>query len=196
MRFVPSEISGVILIEPDVHRDERGFFLETYHAKKYRDGGLPRPFLQDNQSLSVRDTLRGLHLQLRKPQGKLVRVIEGEIWDVAVDVRIGSPTFGRWMAAWLSAENFKQLYIPPGCAHGFCVTSARAQVEYKCTALYDPTDEVGIAYDDDQLGVPWPVENPILSKRDRQNPPLVALIDSLAATQQDGKREAAVAMWP
>jgi dTDP-4-dehydrorhamnose 3,5-epimerase len=196
MRVVPAEIAGVILIEPDVHKDERGFFLETYHAKKYRDEGLTSPFLQDNHSLSVRDTLRGLHLQLRKPQGKLVRVIEGEIWDVAVDVRIGSPTFGRWMAAWLSAENFKQLYIPPGCAHGFCVTSARAQVEYKCTALYDPADEVGIAYDDNQLGISWPVDNPVLSKRDRQNPPLVALLDSLAATQQEGKREAAAAMWP
>jgi dTDP-4-dehydrorhamnose 3,5-epimerase len=189
MRFIPADIPGVVVIEPDVHKDERGFFFETYHATKYRDGGLTAPFLQDNQSSSVRDTLRGLHMQLRHPQGKLVRVIEGEIWDVAVDVRMGSPTFGRWTAAWLSAANFCQLYVPPGCAHGFCVTSAQAQVEYKCTALYDPTDEVGIAYDDEHLRIPWPVQSPILSKRDRQNPPLMALIDSLAAAAgQDTRR--------
>src|SRR5580765_6569711 len=144
MQFMPTDIPGVIVIAPDVHRDPRGYFLETYHAEKYRRGGLPTPFVQDNQSCSVRNTLRGLHMQLRQPQAKLVRVIEGEIWDVAVDVRRGSPTFGCWTAAYLSAENFKQLYIPAGCAHGFCVVSERAQVEYKCTALYDPADEMGI----------------------------------------------------
>jgi dTDP-4-dehydrorhamnose 3,5-epimerase len=176
MRFVDTEIPGAIIIEPDVYRDERGFFLETYHARKYQHAGLDLAFVQDNQSSSVKDTLRGLHMQLRNPQGKLVRAIEGEIWDVAVDVRVGSPTFGRWTACSLSEDNFKQFYIPPGCAHGFCVMSDRAQVEYKCTALYDPTDEIGIAYDDGQLGIPWPLANPILSKRDRDNRPLAALL--------------------
>ena len=169
MRFLETPIPGVIVIEPDVHRDPRGFFLETFHAEKYAAGGIPEAFVQDNHSLSVQHTLRGLHMQVRRPQGKLVRVIEGEIWDVAVDVRPGSPTFGRWTAETLSAENFRQLYIPEGCAHGFCVLSARAQVQYKCTTLYDPRDEAGIAYDDPQLRIEWPVCNPILSKRDEEN---------------------------
>jgi len=118
-------------------------------------------------------------MQLRQPQGKLVRVVEGEIWDVAVDVRVGSPTFGRWVAEWLSAENFRQLYVAPGCAHGFCVTSERAQVEYKCTALYDASDEVGIAYNDPALAIPWPTDSPILSNRDKQNAVLSDLLGSL-----------------
>ena len=180
MRFSETDIDGVILIEPDVFRDDRGFFLETFHSEKYRAGGLPLPFVQDNQSSSVCGTLRGLHMQLTKPQGKLVRAVEGEIWDVAVDVRVGSPTFGRWTAVSLSADNFRQLYIPPGCAHGFAVTSDRAQVEYKCTALYDPADEVGIAYNDPELAVAWPVQNPILSRRDKLNPFLATLMPSLA----------------
>ena len=169
MRFTPTELPGVIVIEPDVHRDSRGYFLETYHAQKYVAGGLPAAFVQDNQSCSERNTLRGLHLQLRTPQGKLVRVVDGEIWDVAVDVRPASPTFGRWFAVYLSAENFKQLYVPTGCAHGFCVTSPTALVEYKCTALYDPSDEVGIAYNDPALAIAWPVDTPILSQRDSRN---------------------------
>lgn len=184
MRFIPTELAGVVVIEPDVHRDSRGFFLETYHAEKYRSGGLREPFVQDNQSRSVRHTLRGLHMQLRNPQGKLVRVVEGEIWDVAVDVRLGSPTFGRWVAKRLSAENFWQLYVPPGCAHGFCVTSERAQVEYKCTALYDPSDEVGIAYNDPALAIPWPTGSPILSNRDRQNPFLADMTRSLSFARE------------
>jgi dTDP-4-dehydrorhamnose 3,5-epimerase len=169
VQFIAKEIAGVVVIEPDVHRDERGYFLETFHAAKYAQGGVPTMFVQDNHSLSTRNTLRGLHLQLRKPQGKLVRVTEGEIWDVAVDVRAGSATFGRWAAETLSAGNFKQMYVPPGCAHGFCVLSDTAQVQYKCTELYDPADEIGIAYDDPRLAIPWPVEAPVLSKRDRQH---------------------------
>ena len=121
VRFVPTELPGVVIVEPDVHRDGRGFFLETYHADKYRGGGIAGPFVQDNHSRSVAGTLRGLHLQVRRPQGKLIRVIEGEIFDVAVDVRRGSPTFGRWVGVTLSAENFKQCYVPAGFAHGFCV---------------------------------------------------------------------------
>lgn len=181
MRFIATGLAGVIMIEPDVHRDARGYFLETYHAAKYGQAGIPAAFVQDNHSSSVQNTLRGLHLQLRKPQGKLVRVVEGEIWDIAVDLRRGSPTFGRWAAETLSAENFRQLYVPAGCAHGFCVLSPTTQVQYKCTELYDPTDEIGIAYDDPELAIPWPVENPVLSDRDRRHPRLSELIDRLPA---------------
>lgn len=172
MQFTRTEIAGVVVIDPDVHRDERGYFLETFHAAKYVEAGIPSVFVQDNHSSSVRNTLRGLHTQLRKPQGKLVRVTEGEIWDVAVDVRAGSPTLGRWTAVTLSAANFRQLYIPPGCAHGFCVLSETAQVQYKCTELYNPADEIGIAYNDPALAIAWPVAEPILSPRDRKHGPL------------------------
>ena len=179
MRFSDTLVVGVILIEPDVYRDARGYFLETFHARKYAAAGIPETFVQDNHSASVRGTLRGLHMQLRKPQGKLIRVVEGEIWDVAVDVRRGSPSFGRFASEVLSAGNFRQLYIPPGCAHGFCVLSDTAQVEYKCTELYDPKDEVGIAYDDPALAIPWPIQQPVLSDRDRMHPRLEELLDRL-----------------
>jgi dTDP-4-dehydrorhamnose 3,5-epimerase len=169
MRVTETDIPGVIVVEPDVFRDARGFFLETFHAAKYAAAGLPAVFVQDNHSMSIRGTLRGLHMQLRKPQGKLVRVVEGEIWDVAVDVRPESPAFGRWRAETLSAANHKQLYVPPGCAHGFCVLSDRAQVQYKCTELYDPADEVGIMYDDSRLGIQWPIPQPLLSARDMRH---------------------------
>lgn len=169
MRFIETELPGVRLIEPDVYRDSRGYFLETYHNEKYVEGGLTAPFVQDNHSRSVRNTIRGLHLQLRNPQGKLVRAVEGEVWDVAVDVTPGSPTFGRWTGACLSAETFKRFYVPPGFAHGFCVTSERAQVEYKCRALYDRSDEVGNLCDDPMLAISWPVRDPTLSVRDQRN---------------------------
>jgi dTDP-4-dehydrorhamnose 3,5-epimerase len=169
MKFSDTPIPGVVLIEPDVHRDARGYFLETFHATKYAGAGIPVTFVQDNYSASVANTLRGLHMQVRRPQGKLVRAVVGEIWDVAVDVRRGSPSFGQWTAEVLSAENFKQLYIPPGCAHGFCVLSPTAHVEYKCTALYDPHDELGIAWDDPALAIPWPVREPLISERDRSH---------------------------
>jgi len=169
MKFSETAVGGVILVEPDVHRDARGFFLETFHAGKYGGAGIPTQFVQDNHSASAANTLRGLHLQLRRPQGKLVRAVEGEIWDVAVDVRRGSPTYGRWTAETLSASNFKQLYVPPGCAHGFCVLSPTAQVEYKCTELYDPADELGIAWDDPFLAIAWPVSEPMLSERDKRH---------------------------
>jgi dTDP-4-dehydrorhamnose 3,5-epimerase len=181
MRFIPTALAGVIRIEPDVHRDARGYFLETFHAAKYGQAGIPPTFVQDNHSSSVQNTLRGLHLQLRTPQGKLVRVIEGEIWDIAVDLRRGSATFGKWAAETLSAENFRQLYVPAGCAHGFCVLSPTTQVLYKCTELYDPADEIGIAYDDPDLAIPWPVENPILSDRDRRHRRLSDVIERLSA---------------
>ena len=179
MRFVPTEIPSVIVVEPDVHRDSRGFFLETYHADKYREGGIPLRFVQDNHSRSIGGTIRGLHLQHHRPQGKLIRVVEGEIWDVAVDVRRRSPTFGRWVAVSLSAENFRQCYIPPGFAHGFCVLSSVAQIEYKCTDVYDPGGEIGIAWNDPEIGIRWPVAEPILSERDRRNAPLAAQLEQL-----------------
>ncbi len=183
MRFVQTDLPGVLVIEPDVYQDPRGFFLETYHAAKYRDGGIEAPFVQDNHSRSIRGTLRGLHLQPGRPQGKLIRVVEGEIYDVAVDVRRGSPTFGRWVAITLSAENFKQCYVPPGFAHGFCVLSQDAQVEYKCTDLYEPASEIGVAWNDPTLSIPWPIARPLLSDRDRRNPTLAALMERLPSTE-------------
>jgi len=177
LRFVPTAIAGVIQIEPEVFRDPRGFFLETFHAGKYAAGGIATAFVQDNHSSSVKDTLRGLHLQWHKPQGKLVRVVRGEIWDVAVDIRRDSATFGRWTAATLSADNFRQLYLPPGCAHGFCVLSDVAEVQYKCTELYDAKDEIGIAYNDPALAIPWPVKEPILSARDQRHGTLQQLLE-------------------
>jgi dTDP-4-dehydrorhamnose 3,5-epimerase len=179
VRVVPTAIPEILILEPDVHIDGRGFFLETYHADRYREHGIPGPFVQDNHSRSLAGTLRGLHLQLRRPQGKLIRVIEGEILDVAVDVRRGSPTFGRWVSAALTAENFKQIYIPPGFAHGFCVVSAIAQVEYKCTDVYDPSSELGVAWNDPALAIRWPVTQPLLSPRDANHPTLAELTDRL-----------------
>ena len=166
MRFLPTELPGVVLIEPDVHRDARGFFLETWHERKYAEAGISGPFVQDNHSHSARGTLRGLHAQLRRPQGKLVRAVEGEMFDVAVDVRPDAPTFGRWVGFLLSGANFLQLWIPPGFAHGFCVLSERVHVEYKCTDFYDREDEVAIAWNDPAIGIAWPVPKPILSARD------------------------------
>jgi dTDP-4-dehydrorhamnose 3,5-epimerase len=183
VRFVQTDLPGVLVIEPDVHQDPRGFFLETYHAAKYRAGGIEAPFVQDNHSRSIRGTLRGLHLQPGRPQGKLIRVVEGEIFDVAVDVRRRSPTFGRWVAVTLSAENFKQCYVPPGFAHGFCVLSQDAQVEYKCTDLYEPASEVGVAWNDPVLAIPWPIAQPLLSDRDRRNPTLAELMEKLPSTE-------------
>ena len=183
MRVLPTALPGVFVIEPAVHQDGRGFFVETYHADRYREHGIDGPFVQDNHSRSVGGTLRGLHLQVRRPQGKLIRVIEGEVFDVAVDVRRGSPSFGRWVSVTLSADNFRQCYVPPGFAHGFCVVSPIAKVEYKCTDLYDPTSELGIAWNDPALGIKWPVRDPILSDRDRRHPTLAQLADTLPGWQ-------------
>lgn len=179
MRVVATDIPGVLVIEPAVHRDGRGFFLETYHADRYRQHGIDKPFVQDNHSRSMAGTLRGLHLQLRRPQAKLIRVIEGEIYDVAVDVRRGSPTFGKWVGVTLTAENFRQCYVPEGFAHGFVVVSPVAQVEYKCTDLYDPEGEIGIPWNDPALNISWPTRTPILSARDGQHPSIVEQMDRL-----------------
>jgi dTDP-4-dehydrorhamnose 3,5-epimerase len=179
VRVIPTSLPGVLVIEPDVHRDGRGFFLETYHADRYRAHGIAGPFVQDNHSRSVARTLRGLHLQVRRPQGKLIRVTEGAVFDVAVDVRRGSPTFGRWVCVMLSADSFRQCYVPPGFAHGFCVVSPIAQLEYKCTDLYDPQSEIGIAWNDPALGIDWPVTDPILSPRDSRHRSIAELGDTL-----------------
>jgi len=179
MRLVETPLAGVLRVEPRVHQDERGFFLEVFHAGKFEAQGLAVAFVQDNHSQSRRGTLRGLHLQTRAPQGKLVRCVEGEIFDVAVDVRVGSPGFGRWHGERLSAANFQQLWIPPGFAHGFCVLSERAQVEYKCTTLYDPESDLAIAWNDPALGVEWPLAEPLLSAKDAAAPPLAALVGRL-----------------
>ncbi|MBX7219862.1 MAG: dTDP-4-dehydrorhamnose 3,5-epimerase [Blastocatellia bacterium] len=180
MKFLPTELPEVIIIEPVVFRDTRGFFLETYQARKYREGGIDVTFVQDNHSRSSRGTLRGLHAQRTKPQGKLVRVIQGEIYDVAVDIRPHSPTFGRWVGLTLSAENFLQVFVPPGFAHGFCVVSETAEVEYKCTDFYNPGDEIGICWNDPALAIPWPVTEPILSTKDANHPCLSELIETLS----------------
>ena len=180
MRVVPCELQGVLVIEPDVHLDDRGFFVETYRADRYHEYGIDGPFVQDNHSRSVGRTIRGLHLQLRRPQAKLIRVIEGEIFDVAVDLRGRSPTFGRWVGVNLSAANFKQCFVPKGFAHGFCVLSPTAQVEYKCTDVYDPASELGIAWNDPTIGIVWPVTDPILSPRDKRHPTLEAVAHQLA----------------
>lgn len=179
MKFLPTQLPGVLIIEPDVYRDQRGWFLETYHIQKYREGGIPLPFVQDNCSSSVRGTLRGLHLQINRPQGKLIRVIRGEIYDVAVDTRRGSPTFASWVGVALSGQDFKQLYIPPGFAHGFCVLSDVAEVEYKCTDVYTPGGEVTIRWDDRRIGIQWPLDSPILSAKDAAGKSLDDLWDQL-----------------
>jgi dTDP-4-dehydrorhamnose 3,5-epimerase len=172
MKVTPTGHPEVLLIEPDVFRDTRGFFMETFHAEKFLQHGLPVTFVQDNHSRSTRGVLRGLHYQLEHPQGKLVRAATGEIFDVAVDIRKGSPHFGKWAAAVLSGENCHQLYIPPGFAHGFCVLSEQVDFLYKCSDLYAPSDEYGIAWDDPDIGIDWPELDYILSDKDLRNPGL------------------------
>lgn len=179
MLFEPTALPEVMVITPDVYRDARGLFLETYHDRKYREAGIAAPFVQDNQSRSVQGTLRGLHAQRRRPQGKLIRVVQGEIFDVAVDIRRASPTFGRWVATCLSGENLRQCYVPPGFAHGFCVQSDVAVVEYKCTEFYDPADELVLIWNDPDIGIQWPITDPSLSAKDGAAPPLRDILEQL-----------------
>jgi dTDP-4-dehydrorhamnose 3,5-epimerase len=169
MRVTPSDIPEVLLIELDAFSDPRGYFLETYNAARYAEVGIRGRFVQDNHSRSVRGTIRGLHLQVARPQAKLIRVVAGEIFDVAVDVRVGSPTFAQWVGVRLTGDSFLQYYIPEGFAHGFSVLSEVAEVEYKCSDLYDPAGQLGLAWNDPQLAIEWGVDNPILSERDRLN---------------------------
>lgn len=173
MKFSPSKIlPEVLLIEPDIFKDNRGYFLETYRAKKYSEHGIPAQFVQDNRSQSIRGVIRGLHYQINMPQAKLIWVVDGEIMDVAVDIRKGSPAFGKWTSAILSSDNFHQIFIPEGFAHGFCVISKTATFMYKCTNYYDPESERGILWNDPFLGIEWPVSQPILSEKDKKNPSL------------------------
>ena len=159
-------LAGVLVIEPEVFADERGFFMETYHQRRYAEHGLAETFVQDNCSHSSRAVLRGLHYQLEHAQAKLVSVITGRIYDVAVDIRRGSPTFGRWVAEILSQDNHRQLFTPAGFAHGFCVLSDTADVMYKCTDFYAPGDEYGILWSDPKLNIDWPIKQPVLSAKD------------------------------
>ncbi len=183
MKFIETRLPGVIIVDPTVHGDSRGFLLETFHAEHYREGGIAGPFVQDNHSRSRRNTLRGLHAQSPHAQGKLVRCIEGEIYDVAVDARKGSPTYASYVGTTLSAENFRQLYIPPHFVHGFCVLSEVAQVEYKCTEFYHPEAEFSVAWNDPEIGIPWPTSEPLLSDKDRNAPLLRNIQDRLANYQ-------------
>jgi len=172
MRVSPTKISDVKVIEPDVFGDERGFFIETWQRKKFAEAGIDYDFVQDNHSRSVRGTLRGLHYQILQPQGKLVRVMAGEVYDVAVDIRRDSPTFGQWVGEYLSAENKRMFWIPPGFAHGFCVISDIADFLYKCTDYYSPDHERCIYWDDSSLAIDWPLSGePIVSEKDRQGLP-------------------------
>lgn len=170
--YIKTEIEGVTIIEPTLFGDNRGYFMETYNYNDFKDAGFSMKFVQDNQSKSKRGVLRGLHFQKNNPQGKLVRVISGEVFDVAVDIRKESKTFGKWVGVTLSAENKKQFYIPEGFAHGFLVLSETAEFVYKCTRFYDPSDEGGVMWNDPDIGINWPIQenmDVILSEKDKRN---------------------------
>ncbi|SHO47266.1 dTDP-4-dehydrorhamnose 3,5-epimerase [Anaerocolumna xylanovorans] len=178
-QFTPLSIEGLFLIEPKVFGDSRGYFMETYNYEDFKKAGITDIFVQDNQSLSRRGVLRGLHYQKNYPQGKLVRVIKGEVFDVAVDIRKGSATFGRWHGEILSAENNKQFYVPKGFAHGFLVLSEEAEFVYKCSDFYHPEDQDGILYNDPAIDIDWPIEEDmeiILSEKDKVNGGLDSII--------------------
>jgi dTDP-4-dehydrorhamnose 3,5-epimerase len=172
LKVVSTGLPGVILVEPKVFGDARGHFFESYHAARYAEAGMPSEFVQDNVSRSVKGTLRGLHFQDPHPQGKLVYCARGAVFDVAVDIRKGSATFGKWFGAELSEDNHRQMWVPPGFAHGFCVLTDTADFFYKCTDFYHPEHDRGVAWDDPDIGVVWPVESPILSEKDRKLPRL------------------------
>jgi dTDP-4-dehydrorhamnose 3,5-epimerase len=172
VKISETALPGVLLLEPKRFGDDRGFFMELFHAKRYAEAGIPGPFVQDNFSRSAKGILRGLHFQQPHAQGKLVQVFAGAVYDVAVDVRRGSPTFGKWVGVELSADNRRQLWVPAGFAHGFCVLSESADFHYKCTDFYSPATEQGIAWNDPDLGIPWPVTAPLLSPKDAAAPRL------------------------
>lgn len=179
MKVEPTPLPGVLLIEPTVHGDSRGFFSETYQAERYAEAGVIGRFVQDNHSRSQRGVLRGLHYQLRRPQAKLVHVLRGEVFDVAVDIRKGSPTFGQWFGTVLSESNHRQLYIPSDFAHGFCVLSDVCDFFYKCSDYYVADDQHGVAWDDPVLGIDWQLTGPTLSPKDLKNPRLHDCSDDL-----------------
>ncbi len=176
MNIITTQLEGVVIIEPEVFRDNRGFFAETYNQKRYEKYGINCIFVQDNLSYSQQNTLRGLHFQIKHPQAKLVQVISGEIFDVAVDIRPDSTTFGKWTGAYLSDKNKRQLFIPQGFAHGFSVLSETAYFSYKCSDYYFPQDEGGIVWSDPDIHIDWPVTNPIISEKDKQLPCLSELL--------------------
>ena len=178
MKVIETALPGVLIIEPKVFGDTRGFFIETFQLERYREIGITQPFVQDNHSRSPHGVLRGLHYQKTRPQGKLVRVSRGAVYDVAVDVDPKSPTFGRYVGVELSDDNHRQIWIPPGYAHGFCVLSALADFEYKCTDLYFPEDEGGVIWNDPDVAIPWPISAPRLSDKDTRNPTLCDLIQA------------------
>ena len=179
MKVTRTALDGVLIIEPIVHGDPRGFFLESFNVARYASqAGIAGSFVQDNHSRSGRNVLRGLHLQVEQPQGKLVNVSRGEIWDVVVDIDPQSPTFKQHVSVRLSDDNHKQIYAPPGYAHGFCVLSEVADVQYKCTDYYRADDEAGIAWNDTQLAIPWPIDAPVLSGRDSGNAALETFLRS------------------
>ena len=175
MKITETRLPGVLIIEPQVHGDARGFFLETFRRAAYREAGIALEFVQDNHSRSRRGVLRGLHSQAARPQGKLVRCARGEVFDVAVDIDPASPTFGQWVGETLSDENHRQLWSPPGYAHGFLVLSELADFEYKCTDYYDPDNEIGVAWNDPDIGIDWPLAAPLLSAKDAALPSLASL---------------------
>ena len=175
MKVTPMSLPEVLLVEPQRFGDARGYFMETWRDERYTAAGIALPFVQDNLSRSARGILRGLHLQNPNGQGKLVYILDGEVFDVAVDVRVGSPNFGKWTGAILSAEDHRQLWIPPGFAHGFVVTSATALFAYKCTAPYSAADEFGVLWNDPALGIPWPAAAPLLSTKDAVLPKLAEI---------------------
>ncbi len=179
MNFTPTKIPDVILVEPDVFGDQRGFFMETWQRRKFAAGGIDCDFVQDNHSRSARGVLRGLHYQIREPQGKLVRVLSGAVFDVAVDLRRSSPTFGQWVGETLTAEDNRMLWIPPGFAHGFYVLSDSADFFYKCTQFYAPEHERTLRWDDPRLGIAWPLGN--------NGPPLLAAKDAAGASFQEAE---------
>jgi dTDP-4-dehydrorhamnose 3,5-epimerase len=170
MKIIQTTLPDCVVIEPTVHGDARGYFYESFHAQKYKNAGLDLRFVQSNVSRSAHGVLRGLHYQFPNPQGKLVNVLEGEVYDVAVDIRVGSPTFGRWAAAMLSADNKRHFWIPEGFAHGFAVLSAYATFCYQCTSLYDHAADAGIRWNDAEIGVDWPLGAPQLSDKDQHAP--------------------------
>ena len=173
MKVTETKLPGAVVVEPKVFGDERGFFMETWNQARYEEAGLPARFVQDNLSFSTRGVLRGLHFQNPHQQGKLVQVLQGEVFDVAVDIRVGSPTFGRWEGVFLSSKNKRQFYVPEGFAHGFLVTGDSALFSYKCTAKYNPSAEGSVLWNDPEIGIEWPVETPpTLSKKDQAARPL------------------------
>ena len=191
MKLLETALPGVLIVEPRVFRDDRGFFLETFNIARYAEAGLPATFVQDNVSMSRRGVLRGLHYQHPTGQGKLVSVLRGEVYDVAVDIRRGSPTFGRWAGAVLSAGNMRQLYVPPGFAHGFLALSDEVLFSYKCTAYYRPADEGSVRWDDPDLAIDWPIpasSPPLLAPKDAAAPRLAEIPAERLPCYEDASR--------